>query len=162
MEVEHEFLAQSTPEEVVAMIAAVVTGERNWIANLANVSAMLNSYLPQINWVGFYLTEPGGDELVLGPFQGRPACTRIRQGQGVVGSAAARKSTIIVPDVNAFPGHIACDKASRSEIVVPLVSKNGEVIGVLDIDSPRVNRFTEDEGRFLESIAAMLASHGDY
>lgn len=162
MEVEHEFLAQSTPEEVVAMVEAVVTGEPNWVANLANVSAMLNGYLPQINWVGFYLTELTGDELVLGPFQGRPACTRIRRGQGVVGSAAAQKLTIIVPDVNAFPGHIACDKASQAEVVVPMMSPNGDVIGVLDVDSPRVNRFTEDDGRFLESVVAVLARHWDH
>lgn len=156
MDVEHEYLAQSTPSEVLAMTRAVVEGEPNWIANLATVSAMLNAYLPDINWVGFYLTEPEEADLVVGPFQGRPACTRIPKGHGVVGACAAQKTTLVVPDVNAFAGHIACDSASQSEIVVPMLNADGDVKGVLDVDSPHVNRFTAEDQKFLEAIVAVL------
>ena len=112
---------------------ALLTGENNAIANFSNASALLNQFFDQINWVGFYLMEDG--ELVLGPFQGLPACVRIPVGKGVCGTAAQSLETIIVPDVHAFPGHIACDAASQSEIVVPIV-KDGVLVGVLDIDSP--------------------------
>lgn len=110
---------------------ALLSGEPNLYANLSNASALLNQFFDRINWVGFYLMEDG--ELVLGPFQGLPACVRIQVGKGVCGTAVERKESIIVPDVEAFPGHIVCDAASRSEIVVPII-KNDEVIGVLDID----------------------------
>lgn len=123
------------------------------IANLANASALLWQRLPDINWAGFYLLQQ--DKLVLGPFQGKLACIEIPMGRGVCGTAAAQNKTQLVPDVHAFPGHIACDSASRSEIVVP-VRKNGAVWGVLDIDSPIMERFTADDQLGLEAVAAIL------
>lgn len=125
------------------------------IANLANAAALLNQFLTDINWVGFYLAD--GDELVLGPFQGLPACVRIPFGKGVCGTAAAERRTVVVPDVHQFPGHIACDAASQSEIVVPLI-KDDRVIGVLDIDSPVKNRFDDVDRRYLEQFASVLIS----
>lgn len=125
------------------------------IANLANASAALNGALPSLNWVGFYLVE--GDNLVLGPFQGRPACIEIPKGKGVCGTAWAENRTLVVPDVHRFPGHIACDAASNSEIVVPL-RKDGLVVAVLDIDSPAIGRFDEDDRLGLESVAKVLES----
>jgi L-methionine (R)-S-oxide reductase len=142
-------------ELVIKQLKALIEGETNLIANLANASALLNQFLEQINWVGFYLTE--GNELVLGPFQGLPACVRIPFGKGVCGSAAKNKKTELVPDVNLFPGHIACDAASQSEIVVPMI-KNGEVIGVLDIDSPIKNRFDEVDQHYLEKFVETLVA----
>lgn len=135
---------------------ALLTGETNVIANLSNASALLNQFFDQINWVGFYLMENG--ELVLGPFQGLPACVRISVGKGVCGTAADKKETIIVPDVNAFPGHIACDAASQSEIVVPII-KEGTLVGVLDIDSPIKERFTEQDKEGLEQFVQVLIKH---
>lgn len=135
---------------------ALLEGESNKVANLSNASALLNQFFDRINWVGFYLMEEG--ELVLGPFQGLPACVRIPVGRGVCGTTVANKETIIVPDVHAFPGHIACDAASQSEIVVPLI-KNGEVIGVLDIDSPEKNRFDENDKDGLENFVTILMKH---
>lgn len=137
-------------------LEALITGEKNRIANLSNASALLNHFLDRINWVGFYLMEDG--ELCLGPFQGLPACIRIPLGKGVCGTSAKRRETLVVEDVNAFPGHIACDAASQSEIVIPLV-KDGEVIGVLDIDSPELNRFSEDDRKGLESFVEILMQH---
>lgn len=134
----------------------LIDGEPNRIANLANASALLRTYLNDINWVGFYLRE--GGELVLGPFQGLPACVRIPLGRGVCGTSAARGETIRVPDVHQFPGHIACDAASQSEIVVPLRSEDGELLGVLDIDSPVKARFDEDDQRFLERFVLTLGA----
>ena len=122
------------------------------VANLANLSALLYTTLEGINWAGFYLAE--GDTLVLGPFQGNPACVAIPWGRGVCGTAAARSETQLVPDVHQFPGHIACDSASRSEIVVPL-RRDGNVVGVLDIDSPLPARFTEADKAGLERFAAL-------
>ena len=122
------------------------------VANLANLSALLYTTLEGINWAGFYLAE--GDALVLGPFQGNPACVKIPWGKGVCGAAAAKNETQLVPDVHRFPGHIACDAASRSEIVVPL-RRDGRVVGVLDIDSPLPARFTEDDRAGLERFAAL-------
>jgi L-methionine (R)-S-oxide reductase len=142
-------------ELVIKQLKSLIEGETNLIANLANASALLNQFLEQINWVGFYLTE--GNELVLGPFQGLPACVRIPFGKGVCGSAAKNKKTELVPDVNLFPGHIACDAASQSEIVVPMI-KNGEVIGVLDIDSPIKSRFDEVDQHYLEKFVETLVS----
>lgn len=135
---------------------ALLTGETNVMANLSNASALLNQFFDRINWVGFYIMD--GGELVLGPFQGLPACVRIPVGRGVCGSSVEKRETIIVPDVHAFPGHIACDAASQSEIVVPLI-KNGEVIGVLDIDSPEKDRFQEGDRHGLEQFAAVLMKH---
>jgi L-methionine (R)-S-oxide reductase len=142
-------------EFVIQQLRALIDGETNFIANLANAAALLNHFLQEINWVGFYLTE--GDELVLGPFQGLPACVRIPFGKGVCGTAAQNKKTIIVPDVHLFPGHIACDAASQSEIVVPMM-KDGNVIGVLDIDSPIKNRFDETDGQYLEKFVETIIS----
>lgn len=135
---------------------ALLEGENNSIANLSNASALLNQFLERINWVGFYLMEEG--ELVLGPFQGLPACVRISVGKGVCGTAVADKKTMLVEDVQAFPGHIACDAASRSEIVVPLM-KEDQVIGVLDIDSPELNRFTKEDQQGLELFVKVLMKH---
>jgi GAF domain-containing protein len=110
--------------------------------------------LPDLNWAGFYLMKDG--ELVLGPFQGKPACVRIALGKGVCGTAAAQRETIVVPDVHAFPGHIACDAASRSEIVIPLITRDGQLLGVLDLDSPELARFDDADRRGLEQLAAVL------
>lgn len=134
-------------------LTALLAGETNIVANLSNTSALLNQFLHTVNWVGFYLRE--GDELVLGPFQGLPACVRIPFGSGVCGSSAAQDKTFVVEDVHQFPGHIACDAASRSEIVIPL-HRDNEVIGVLDIDSPVTARFTEQDKQGLEKIIHLL------
>jgi len=123
------------------------------VANLANASALLYHTLPNLNWAGFYMLE--GETLVLGPFQGKTACIEIPLGKGVCGIAAAKNETLLVPDVHQFPGHIACDCASNSEIVIPL-RKDGKVIGVLDIDSPEYRRFTEEDQKGLEAFAAVL------
>ena len=136
---------------LAAELAALLRGEHDLIANAANTSALLFEALPQINWVGFYFLRDG--ELVVGPFQGKPACVRIALGRGVCGTAAAQQRTVLVPDVHAFPGHIACDTASRSEVVVPLIA-GGELLGVLDLDSPRPGRFDADDARGLEALAA--------
>ncbi|WP_298832980.1 GAF domain-containing protein [uncultured Planococcus sp.] len=137
-------------------LQALLEGENNSIANLSNASALLNQFLERTNWVGFYLMEDG--ELVLGPFQGLPACVRIPVGKGVCGTAVSDKKTILVDDVQSFPGHIACDAASRSEVVIPLM-KEDQVIGVLDIDSPELSRFTEEDRQGLELFAEVLAKH---
>jgi L-methionine (R)-S-oxide reductase len=144
--------------ELQQQLAALFAGERNGLANAANMSALLYEALPNLNWAGFYFLQAG--ELVLGPFQGKVACVRIALGRGVCGTAAERRETVIVPDVNAFPGHIACDAASRSEIVVPLI-KDGRLLGVLDIDSPQVARFDEDDGTGLNAAAALLVQSSD-
>ncbi|MGQ4665975.1 GAF domain-containing protein [Metabacillus halosaccharovorans] len=141
---------------VIKQLKALVEGEEDIIANLSNASALLNQFLEDINWVGFYLLKE--DQLVLGPFQGLPACVRIPLGRGVCGTAAEKKETLRIADVHQFPGHIACDAASNSEIVVPLVS-DGKVIGVLDIDSPSKNRFNEQDQTFLEEFVDVLMEH---
>jgi GAF domain-containing protein len=133
--------------------------ERDAIANAANLAALIYGGLDEVNWAGFYFLK--GGELVLGPFQGQPACVRILVGQGVCGTAARRRAGVIVPDVETFPGHIACDSASRSEIVVPLL-RNGQLLGVLDIDSPVRNRFNEDDRAGLETLAALWVESSDY
>ncbi|MBR9659115.1 GAF domain-containing protein [Bacillus cereus] len=143
-------------ETVIKQLDALLTGESNVVANLSNASALLNQFLDRVNWVGFYVTE--GNQLVLGPFQGIPACVRIPFGRGVCGVAAETKTTQLVADVHQFPGHIACDSASNSEIVVPIV-KEGAVIGVLDIDSPEKNRFDEVDQRYLEKFVETLLKH---
>ncbi|HGH7180911.1 GAF domain-containing protein [Bacillus luti] len=143
-------------ETVIKQLDALLTGESNVVANLSNASALLNQFLDRVNWVGFYGTE--GNQLVLGPFQGMPACVRIPFGRGVCGVAAETKTTQLVADVHQFPGHIACDSASNSEIVVPIV-KEGTVIGVLDIDSPEKNRFDEVDQHYLEKFVEALLKH---
>ena len=140
-------------KQICEELRALTEGVPHRIANLANASALLFERLEGINWAGFYLLT--GDRLVLGPFQGRPACIEIAVGKGVCGSAVAQNRTLVVPDVHAFPGHIACDAASRSEIVVPLTVK-GRVVGVLDIDSPHLARFDEHDRAGLEAFAAIL------
>ncbi|WP_434608702.1 GAF domain-containing protein [Bacillus paranthracis] len=143
-------------ETVIKQLDALLTGESNVVANLSNASALLSQFLDRVNWVGFYVTE--GNQLVLGPFQGMPACVRIPFGRGVCGVAAETKTTQLVADVHQFPGHIACDSASNSEIVVPII-KDGNVIGVLDIDSPEKNRFDEVDQRYLEKFVETLLKH---
>jgi L-methionine (R)-S-oxide reductase len=146
---------QKDYELVIKQLRALLEGESNTIANLANASALLNQFLNEVNWVGFYLMEDG--ELVLGPFQGLPACVRIPLGKGVCGTAAQNQRTERIEDVHAFPGHIACDAASQSEIVVPMV-KEGKLLGVLDIDSPIKNRFDEIDQQYLEEFVKELTS----
>lgn len=141
---------------VIRQLKALLDGEEDRIANLSNASALLNQFLEDINWVGFYLLKD--NQLVLGPFQGLPACVRIPLGRGVCGTAAANKKTERVADVHQFTGHIACDAASHSEIVVPLII-NDKVIGVLDIDSPLKNRFDEIDEAFLEEFVDMLIQY---
>jgi L-methionine (R)-S-oxide reductase len=140
-------------------LESMLEGEPDSLANLANAAALLFEALPEINWAGFYVRR--GGELVLGPFQGRPACVHIPLGKGVCGTAAVRREALVVPDVNRFPGHIACDTASRSEIVVPLLG-GGELLGVLDVDAPREGRFDEEDRRGLERFAAVLVPRVDW
>ncbi len=138
-------------ELIVKQIEGLVKDEPNWIANLSNAAALLNETLDHINWVGFYLWDEADEQLVLGPFQGRVACIRIDSGKGVCGTAFEKGETIVVPDVNEFPGHIVCDAASQSEIVVPLI-KEGKKIGVLDVDAPVKERFGDKEKEMLEAF----------
>lgn len=148
---------QENYQLVKKQLEALLHGEKNQIANLSNTSALLNQFLDRINWVGFYLLDEN-NELVLGPFQGLPACVRIPLGKGVCGTSAAKMETIRVEDVHQFPGHIACDAASNSEIVIPMI-KDGKLLGVLDIDSPEKNRFDELDQVHLEEITAILVDH---
>lgn len=141
---------------MIKQLRALLEGESSQIANLSNASALLNQFLDRVNWVGFYLTEK--EELVLGPFQGLPACVRIPFGKGVCGTAASERKTQRIADVHAFPGHIACDAASQSEIVIPLI-KAGTFIGILDIDSPEKDRFDEIDEQMLEEFAATLVEY---
>ncbi len=141
--------------ELIAQAGGLLAGERNLVANAANLSALLYHGLPDLNWAGFYLFD--GRELVLGPFQGKPACVRIALDRGVCGAAASQRVTQVVADVHAFAGHIACDAASNSEIVVPLVAE-GRLIGVLDLDSPVTARFDEQDRAGLEALAALWIS----
>jgi L-methionine (R)-S-oxide reductase len=136
-----------------SQLTALLDGERDGLANTANMSALLYEALPDLNWAGFYFLR--GSELVLGAFQGRVACVRIALGHGVCGTAAARRETVIVPDVHAFPGHIACDAASRSEIVVPLIRRE-QLLGVLDLDSPTPARFDQQDGTGLGALVDVL------
>jgi GAF domain-containing protein len=164
-------------ETLLAQAAALVDGERDWVANAANISALIGTQIPGLNWSGVYVLQ--GDGLVLGPFYGKPACVRIALGSGVCGTAAQQRATIVVPDVHAFPGHIACDPASQSEIVVPLLAADSanrtdsahrtdspnprtRLIGVLDIDSPYPARFGAVERAFFESVADLLVRSSDW
>ena len=140
--------------ELTAQLAALLAGERDVVACAANTASLLYWSLPDVNWAGFYFVEPASGDLVVGPFQGRPACVRIPIGKGVCGTAAADRQTLVVPDVHEFPGHIACDAASNSEVVVPILA--GErLLGVLDLDSPRSARFDAADGRGLEQLVAI-------
>lgn len=142
--------------ELAAQISALVQDETDPVANMANCAAVLFHSVPRLNWVGFYLLK--GCELVVGPFQGRPACVRIALGRGVVGAAAEKRTTIRVADVNQFAGHIACDTASKSEIVVPLVSDDSHLHGVLDVDSPELDRFDAEDEEGLRAIGKIIAA----
>jgi len=146
--------------ELATSLRALLAGERDVIANAANLAALLYWSLPQLNWAGFYLLEPRRGDLLLGPFQGKPACVRIPVGRGVCGTAAARRETVVVPDVHAFPGHIACDSASNSEIVVPILH-DGRLLGVLDLDSPLHGRFDADDARGLEALVRIYVESLD-
>ncbi|WP_370034753.1 MULTISPECIES: GAF domain-containing protein [Sphingomonadales] len=141
--------------DLVSAADALTRDEPDSVANMANISALLWQFLPDLNWAGFYRLV--GDELVLGPFQGKPACIRIPLGRGVCGTAAATRETQLVEDVHAFPGHIACDAASASEIVVPVIHE-GRLLGVIDLDSPVAARFDADDAAGLEGLAALIAA----
>lgn len=145
-------------EELLLQAGGLLAGERDFTANAANIAALAFHTLPELNWAGFYWLK--GGELVLGPFQGKPACVRIALGRGVCGTAARDRRTVVVPDVNAFPGHIACDAASASELVVPLVHA-GRLVGVMDLDSPRAGRFDAEDARGLEALAAAFLAATD-
>lgn len=150
-----QILTGSKPEQYAQLAAqarALLSGESDRIANAANLAALVYHSLPDLNWVGFYFHD--GKELVVGPFQGLPACVRIALDKGVCGAAASTRQTQRVEDVDAFPGHIACDSASRSELVVPLITGD-TLVGVFDLDSPKLARFDEDDQRGLEAIAAI-------
>ncbi len=146
--------------ELETGLRALLAGEHDLIANAANLAALLYWSLPELNWAGFYLVEPVRGDLLLGPFQGKPACVRIPVGRGVCGTAAARRETVVVPDVHAFAGHIACDSASNSEIVVPVV-RGDRLIGVLDLDSPVPGRFDEEDARGLERLVRVFVESLD-
>ena len=139
--------------ELARDLTGLLSGERDLIANAANTAALIHDALPGLNWAGFYLYKSG--ELVLGPFQGKPACVRIAMGKGVCGTAAARRETVLVEDVHAFPGHIACDSASNSEVVIPLI-RSGELLGVLDLDSPQHARFSGADADGLQRLAQIF------
>ena len=140
-------------DQLAVQLSSLLAGERDLIANAANFSSLVFHSLPDLNWAGFYFAKDG--ELVLGPFQGQPACVRIKIGQGVCGAGAAKCETMIVPNVHEFPGHITCDSASNSEIVIPLM-KGGRLIGVLDLDSPSLSRFDEEDAAGLQRLVRIL------
>ena len=142
--------------ELAAAADALTADEPDGIANMANLAALLWQFVPRLNWAGFYRVQ--GRELVLGPFMGKPACIRIAFGQGVCGIVAATGATQLVPDVHAFPGHIACDAASRSELVVPVLRDGRTVIAVIDLDSPEPDRFDAEDARGIEALAALIAA----
>jgi L-methionine (R)-S-oxide reductase len=152
-------ITKASAADLLVLADGAFSGERDPWANAANAAALVFEALPDLNWAGFYFQRGGG--LVVGPFQGRIACVRIPVGQGVCGTAAKRRETLIVPDVHAFPGHIACDAASNSEIVVPLLD-GGRLIGVLDVDSPRLDRFGAADAALLEALAEKLVAASDW
>lgn len=155
---EIELKEAARPEDVLAFADAVLAGEENLNANLANIAALLGQYLPRINWVGFYLLEQKSGDWVLGPFAGKPACTRIAPERGVVGKSLGSRTTVVVDNVLEFPGHIACDDASRSEVVIPIVSQDAVVAG-LDVDSPEFHRFGPADVELLEELCRRLGTH---
>jgi GAF domain-containing protein len=146
-------------DELVRQAQGLLQGERDLVANAANLSALIWQIVPDLNWAGFYFMKKG--ELVLGPFQGKPACVRIPIGKGVCGGAVAQRESMLVRDVHAFPGHIACDAASNSELVVPLI-KNGRVHGVLDLDSPKLGRFDEVDQKGFERLVSLFVAATDF
>jgi GAF domain-containing protein len=154
----HHGSAEEVHRDLLEQARALLDGERDFTANAANLSALVFHALPDLNWAGFYWMK--GGELVLGPFQGKPACVRIALGKGVCGTAARDRKSIVVPDVDAFPGHIACDSASKSEVVVPVIA-GGKVIGVLDLDSPVRNRFDDADARGLEALVEAFIAATD-
>jgi len=154
----HHGSAEEVHRDLLGQARALLHGERDFTANAANLAALIFHTLPDLNWAGFYWMK--GGELVLGPFQGKPACVRIAIGKGVCGTAARDRKSIVVPDVDAFPGHIACDSASRSEVVVPVVA-GGKVIGVLDLDSPLKGRFGDADARGLEALVEAFIAATD-
>ena len=158
MEVSATASRQDLYQELALQVTGLLSGERDPIANAANMASLLYHALPDVNWVGFYFLKEA--ELVLGPFHGKPACVRIALGKGVCGAAAAAGKSVVVPDVHAFPGHIACDSVSRSELVVPLL-RGGTVIGVLDLDSPLPGRFTEEDRVGCENLASIYLTSSD-
>lgn len=143
--------------ELETSLRALLAGEPDLIASAANMSSLLNWSLPDLNWVGFYLVDESTGDLLVGPFQGKPACVRIPLGKGVCGTAAQERRTVVVRDVHEFPGHIACDSASNSEIVVPIVAGD-RLLGVLDLDSPKVARFDDVDARGLEKLVAVFVA----
>ena len=149
---------QEIHEELARQARGLLEGERDLVANAANVAALIWGLVPDLNWAGFYFMK--GGELVLGPFQGKPACVRIAVGKGVCGTAVQKRASVLVADVHAFPGHIACDSASNSELVVPLI-KSGVVHGVIDLDSPSLARFDEDDRAAFERLAAFFVTATD-
>jgi len=143
-------------EQIINDVEILIRAEPHWLPSLANIASLLFARMPDINWAGFYLLK--GNELILGPFQGQVACVRIGIGKGVCGTAFLERRSLVVPDVHQFPGHIACDPRSRSEIVVPLI-KGERTLGVLDIDSASYSRFTEDDQKLLETIASLITAN---
>jgi L-methionine (R)-S-oxide reductase len=146
-------------------VDSILEGERDLVANASQFSAFIYDTIAELNWAGFYFARPakngGGEELLVGPFQGKVACARIPFGRGVCGAAASERRTMLVPDVHAFPGHIACDSASNAEIVIPLI-RDGKVLGVFDIDSPTLNRFSEEDREGLEALVAAFLAATDF
>lgn len=147
--------------QIATQAQHLMAGEPNWIANLSNVSALLNLHLDGINWVGFYLWDGPANELVLGPFQGKPACIRIASGKGVCGTAFAQCKATVVPDVGEFPGHIACDPASQSEVVIPMM-RDGQAFGVLDVDAPLTGRFDDADADGLQQVVDVIVRYAGF
>lgn len=143
-------------DELESSLRGLLAGEPNLVACAANMSSLLYWSLPDLNWVGFYLLDTESGDLLVGPFHGKPACVRIPLSKGVCGAAATERRTLVVPDVHAFPGHIACDSASNSEVVVPIVLADGRLLGVLDLDSPRLQRFDDEDARGLERLVRVF------
>jgi GAF domain-containing protein len=143
-------------DELEASLRGLLAGEPNLVACAANMSSLLYWSLPDLNWVGFYLLDAASGDLLVGPFHGKPACVRIPLNKGVCGAAATERRTLVVPDVHVFPGHIACDSASNSEVVVPIVLADGRLLGVLDLDSPRLQRFDDEDARGLERLVRVF------
>jgi GAF domain-containing protein len=143
-------------DELESSLRGLLAGEPNLVACAANMSSLLYWSLPDLNWVGFYLLDAESGDLLVGPFHGKPACVRIPLSKGVCGAAATERRTLVVPDVHAFPGHIACDSASNSEVVVPIVLADGRLLGVLDLDSPRLQRFDDEDARGLERLVRVF------
>lgn len=156
----HADYADNLPlSEIPARLGALIDGERDFLANTANAASLLAHAIPELNWCGFYFFREG--ELILGPFVGKPACVRIALKRGVCGAAARERTVQLVPDVHAFPGHIACDSASAAELVIPLIDSEDRLLGVLDLDSPRRERFTQEEADILVVAMEVLVAGSD-